>query len=270
MISKRELKYVDEWARMVPMPGYNYSIEILKEIKEAYELYNKIYKDKEYSMIFSNSEEIDFEIQTKNLCHMLGIDNKNINNDYCKDYRKEVFGSEEILPSYEFLIAVIENMEKIAILDNDASNNIKVMNYYKSAVKCQIFKKISDFNKFNFGVINYNDQKYFFVPSNESLTPYFIIGIKKDDDSKYFVNTLLAPINPKEYFENNEVMIPTQIIISDESKLNKILATPEEKLNLLTMYSNIINMYGLKNNMNIMGDYESVLNYMNNTKILRR
>ncbi|MBE6160627.1 MAG: hypothetical protein E7158_00195 [Firmicutes bacterium] len=280
MISRKELQYVDVWANRTPMPGYDHSILVLEEIKSAVELYNEVYKEKEFTITLSNSEEITFEILSKNLCHMLGIDHKNIINEYFKDYRQEVFGSDEALSSFELLQAIVENMEKVAQLDNDENNKAKAINYYKSAVKCAIFNSFSDFGKFNFATINYNgiyeerdytNFKYLFVPSNELLAPYFMMGIDKDESTdSHYVTTLMAPTNPKDYFNKQEVLIPTQIFISTADSLTKLVATPEEKIQLLTMYSNIVNKYGIENRINIYGDYAAMLNDLTNRKSLKK
>ena len=90
----------------------------------------------------------------------------------------------------------------------------------------------------------------------------------KNDDSKYqqdinipkyYVSTLFAPSDPTKFFDNQEVIIPTQILISDNDILTRVNATPNEKIQLLTMYKNIINTYGLTFNLNIFGDYQAVL-----------
>lgn len=291
MITSKELQYVNSWAQKTPMPGVEYSAKVMKEMKTCYELFNKLYKNKEYNFIFSNGEEIGFEILSKNLCHMLGVDYKNIKSEYFGEYRKRVFGTENSdFTSYELVELLLENGDKIIENDNDISVREKVINYYKSGIKCQIFKKLSDFDKFNFAAINYNpgdekydyeNQKLLFVPSNEAVCPYFMIGIATDKEvvnqetveeeksssqyeqeftiSKYHVNTLFAPINPKNFFDNQEVIIPTQILVSDNNILSRLNATPNEKIQLLTMYKNIINTYGLTSNLNIFGDYQAVL-----------
>lgn len=297
MITSKELQYVDSWANKTPMPGIEYSKKILEEMKKCYETYNEKYKDKEYNIIFSNSEEIKFEILNKNLCHLLGIDYTNIRGEYFNKYRQEVFGiSPEIsLTSYNLLELILENSDKVIEYDNDQNVKEKVINYYKSGIKCAIFNKLSDFDEFNFATINYKNmdnkdnldnmdntnntdntdntkcenQKFFFIPSNEAVCPYFIMGIKPDsnNENSYIVNTLLAPQNPVKFFKDQEIIIPTQILISDNNTLKKINATPEEKIKLLTMCKNIINLYNIPNKINIYGDYESLLNDLENSYV---
>ena len=283
MISSKELKYVGLWANKVPMPGYDYSLDILNQIEECYNIFANKYSDKEYSFIFSNSEEIDFTINSKNLCHMLGVDYSNITGSYFDMYRSEVFGTlSNDFNSYRLLELLLEHKEKVAEMDNDPNNSAKAINYYKSAIKCTIFKKFSHFDKFNFAAINfvgnypnvdYTKEKILFMQSNEPLTPYFMMNIVLDSISQepiYVVKSLSAPEKPEEYFDDQEVIIPTQIFYSDNSELRKIIATPEEKLQLLTMYSNIINKYEVPNRLNILGDYASVLNNQANAKILTK
>ena len=112
--------------------------------------------------------------------------------------------------------------------------------------------------------------KLFFIPSNEAVCPYFMMGIKQIEENNYIVNTLLAPEQPKKFFDNQEVIIPTQILISDNANLRKVQATSEEKINLLTMYKNIINAYNISNRLNILGDYESMLNTLANAEYQKR
>ena len=162
MITSKELQYVDSWANRTPMPGVEYSMKVLNEIKDCYDSFKLKYYNKEYNMIFSNGEEIRFEILSKNLCHMLGIDFNNIKGEYFDNYRKKVLNVESNdFSSFDLLEILLENAQKVAEYDN--SNNIeKAINYYKSGIKCEIFKKLSDFERFNFAAINYDpkDDKY--------------------------------------------------------------------------------------------------------------
>ena len=254
------------------MPGYEYSIKVLNELKDCFDQFNKKYKDKEYNIIFSNGEEIKFQILDKNLCHMLGIDFNNLKGEYFNNYRLNVLGTNsQNLSSYDLLQLILEHAEQVARYDNDLSHKEKAINYYKSGIKSEIFNKLSNFEQFNFGAINYepgdgkydySSQKKIFIPSNEAVCPYFMMGIKKDEEANndYIVSTLFAPIAPKQYFENQEVIIPTQILVSDNDNLKKIQATASEKLRLLTMYKSIINDYKIPNRINIYGDYEATLN----------
>ena len=275
MITSKELQYVDARANRTPMPGIEYSMKVLSEMKDCYDSFKQKYYNKEYNMIFSNGEEIRFEILSKNLCHMLGIDFNNIKGEYFDNYRKNILGiNNNDFSSFDLLEILLENAQKVAEYDN--SNNIeKAINYYKSGIKCEIFRKLSDFERFNFAAINYDpkDEKYdydrqklFFVPSNEAVCPYFMMGIKQTEENNYIVSTLLAPEQPKRFFDNQEVIIPTQILISDNANLRKIQATSDEKIKLLTMYKNIINEYIIPNRLNISGDYESMLNTLANAE----
>ena len=279
MITSKELRYVNLWANKVPMPGIDYSIKVLKEIEMCYKLYNDKCRDKEYSIIFSNSDEVDFEIKNKNLCHLLGIDYKNIKGSYFDDYRREAFDGQSDMSSFELIELIIDNMDAVALLDNDKNNKAKAINYYKASIKCAIFNKLCNFDKINFGAINfngdktgfdYNKQKILFIPSNEAIVPYFMMIIREDAadyDGKYIAASLIAPENPLYYFKNQEVIIPTQILVSDNSNLSKVVAAPEDKIRLLTMYSDIINKYRIQNNINIYGDYLSILNELSNSKV---
>ena len=92
--------------------------------------------------------------------------------------------------------------------------------------------------------------------------------IKLEEENKtYIPASTLAPLNPKSFFENQEVIIPTQILITDEERLIKKTATASEKIKLLTLYKSIINEYQIPNNINIYGDYESLLNDMTREQI---
>ena len=205
---------------------------------------------------------------------MFGIDFDNIKGDYFNKFRKDVFGiSDSNFDSYGLVELIINNMEKVAEMDNEPTNPAKAINYYKSSIKCEIFQKLSDFDKFNFAAINNGlydgrDSKSLFVLSNEALTPYFFMSLLQEKDAdKYVVSTLVAPQEPKKFFDEKEVIIPTQILVSDNDKLTKTEATAQEKMQLLTIYQNIINKYNIPNMINIYGDYENMLNELSKIKV---
>lgn len=271
MITSKELQYVSSWANKVPMPGEEYAAEVMKEMKDCVEIFYEKYKSKEYNLILSNSEEITFEILENNLCHLLGIDFSNLSNEYFSKYRKKVFNTTTNLSSYELLNLILEYSDKVVEKDNDPNCREKVVNYYKSRIKCEIFKKLCDFSKFNYAVADDATetvkQKHLFIPSNEPVCPYFSMTIGKKMNNEYYVASLLAQNDPINFFNKKEVAIPTQILISDEEKLVKLKATSEEKRNLLQMYKNLITQYNLPNKMNIMADYEEMLSDVYDKKI---
>ena len=79
------------------------------------------------------------------------------------------------------------------------------------------------------------------------------------ENNNYIVETLIAPENIKSLFENQEVVIPTQILTDDNGTLTKNTASTSEKIKLLKEYQSIINQYRLNSRVNIYGDYLSLL-----------
>ena len=56
MVSKRELEYVNKYAKTVPFPGNNYAYDAMQMLINAYDTYIKNYQGKSYDFIFSNGE----------------------------------------------------------------------------------------------------------------------------------------------------------------------------------------------------------------------
>ena len=117
----------------------------------------------------------------------------------------------------------------------------KVINFDKNT-----FKNNTGNNYFG------NTEKLLYVQSNEQTCPYFMMGILKDnnngtnnetDESNYVVETLFAPYNVGEFFRNQKVAIPTQIMIINDL-MNKYVASPREKIALINQYKSIILEYG--------------------------
>lgn len=290
MITLRELDYVNVWARKVPYPGIGYAERAAEKLVEAFESYNEFYKGKRYDIITSAGEQIEFEILSKNLCHMLGIDYKSLSGEYNEDVRKELLGFDIVPRSYDLIASIVENIDEL--LKYDCDNNGKLLNYYRIMIKCSIFEKLSDFSRFNFGVINFdkdiymknsgvnfsgNSEKILYVQSNEVAAPVFMMGILPEENStsalggkSFAVETLMAPTNVKDYFNMQEVAIPTQILISTSDEMKKIEATAAEKIFLLNQYRSIIREYGLSNYLNVYGDYEAILVEQTQNKTKKR
>lgn len=276
MISRKELGYVNLFARYAPFPGVNYAAMVMDELIRAYQLFNEVYLDKEFSFIFSDGEEINFELLNKNLAHMLGIDFKNLLSGPLEETMYKVLGftAFENKSSYEILTRIIERADEVIKNDSNPSN-FKILNYYKSMIKCAIFLQLSQFNKFNFGCINFDRDYYnannetefspqstklFFTQSHEAITPYFMMGLKySEQNGKYIPETLFAPTNFAEFFRRQELVVPTQILTCTNDELTKLTATSEEKLQLLNLYKSIISTYGTQSYINIFNDYENML-----------
>lgn len=276
MISKKELQYVGGYPNKVPFPEKNYAISVMEYLKKCLEVYKDVYSNKTFSFIFSDGEEINFALLNKNLWHLLGIDFKDLTNDDASETMQDVLGfnKDERKTSFDVLVRIIDRADDV--IENDSiPSNYKIMNYYKSLTKSEMFLKLSKFDKFNFGCINFDKKtyesfdsnlfgpqstKFLFTQSNEAVAPYFMMGLKYDEQCGHFIpETLIAPSDFTKFFREQELVIPTQILIDNLDNLSKINATSEEKLALLNLYKFIINTYKLNSRINIFSDYESVL-----------
>ena len=273
MISKKELEYVNTWARNVPYPGTSYSEEAMEDLKQAFSMYEEYYKDRQYNIMFSDGNEIDLEIEKKNLCHMIGIDTKDLLSEYRADFRKNALDidPERSVSSYYLLQQIINNSDKVL----DYNMHKQVFNSYRVRLKSHIFDKMSDFSRFDFGCINFDkshyeeqnggtisgdSSRYLYIQSNEGNCPYFMMGIRPDSISgKQIVETLIAPVEPENYFRDQEVVIPTQLLKFTLEDLTKLNATPSEKIALLNTYKAIVSRYNIPFRANIYGDYETML-----------
>lgn len=295
MITLKELKYVSSRPTRAPYPGVSYADNAALKLIESVDTYENLYQDKEYDLILSNGEQLAFEIEQMNLCHMLGIDYRYLTDERFTDFRRDILGLGPNLKSFEVLKAIIEHIDDV--LEYDKNNSTRVLNYYRVMVKCSIFEKMSDFSKFNFGVINFdkdkyaensncvyhgNAEKFLYVQSNEQACPYFMMGIlpsataqqnkqlDAENNTKYAVETLFAPINVKDFFINQNVCIPTQILTTTTDEMIKKEATPSNKIALLNQYKAIVSEYGISNNMDIYSDYMATLSSLDieNSKTL--
>ncbi len=276
MISRKELQFVNKKVGNIPYPGDEYAEAVMAELKEAYNLYNSQYNGKSYSMILSDGQEFQFSIMDKNLCHMLGISTKQLfNNEAAMSVASNVLGINGYTPTYEILQKIIDNSD--AIIDNERKEGtFKLLNFYKIMVKSAIFKKMSTFKDFDFGFINFdkdkfnnnisystyspNSTKYIFMPSEEVLIPYFMVGFVQDNNSEFHVpETVIAPEDYYKFFIDQELVLPLQVLIDDNQNFTKWVASPQEKLKLLSRYKNIISKYNTRSKINIYNDYETVL-----------
>lgn len=302
MISLKELQYVNSFEQKAPYPGDKYAKETLEEMIKMHEKFKNNYKDKRFSIIFSDTSESEFEIYEFNLCHLLGVNYSNIAtnaNGMYDDFLKDVLNlNGGRISSYQLLTKILDNYEEV--IKHDSSEKYRALNYYKSRIKCAIFEKISEFERFNFGKVesavkdkievNLNDNVdttlndavemtdkadnpikedksiLLYTPSNEAVCPYFFIRIDKGDNADTsVVKSLIAPERDRvsSFFKDRVSAIPTQMIIDDNQNLKKTEATAEEKINMLNMYKLIITEYGLENKIDISGDYLATLAELN-------
>lgn len=276
MISKTELQFVNKFARHVPFPGKSYAINVMESLINAYEIFEKNYLKKEYSFLFSNGDEITFEILEKNLSHLLGIDFKNLISDPMANTCREVlgFGENDFKTSIGILKRIIDRADEV--IKNDSNpNSYKILNYYKIMIKTIAFSKLTTFEQFNFGCIEFDKSIYtekcdlnftpqftklLFTPSNEIITPYFMMGVIYDQvEQKYIPETIIAPENFEDFFINQILLLPIQIMVNDNYDLRKISANSKEKLELLTLYKSIITGFNTNSFIDIYNDYERTL-----------
>lgn len=274
MISRKELQYVSTHTKDVPFPGINYAAEVMENLHAAFKVYEQKYQDKSYNFILSNGEEFTFEILAKNIAHLLGINYKGILSDYMEPVRSNLLGIKpgETVTSYDVLKIIIDRAEDI--IKHDATDKSRtLLNYYKIMIRCIAFSKLSTFETFDFGCINFNKEiyhgkgltfqgastKFLFTPSDETITPYFMMGLKQTDEGLYIPETIMAPENFSRYLIEQTLLLPIQVIISNNDELNKICATPSEKLSLLNMYKNLIEVYKTNSFIDVFADYESTL-----------
>lgn len=221
------------------------------------------------SIIFSDSTELSFEILESNICHMFGIDYRNLlsesetGNKYYESFLREVLKFDDVndkITSYKFAEAIVNNYEEVARYDEESE--YMAINYYKSRVKCAIFERMNEFENFNFGKLLTDDNSLIlYTPSNEAVCPYFFVRlIKNNNGDDYCISSLMAPERNfiSSYFAY-PASIPTQMIIDDNKNLHKIVATSKEKINMLNLYKSIIMHTNNYDNMDISGDYLATL-----------
>ena len=266
MITLKELDNVSKFPRFAPFPGDDYAKETFKKMKEQLTLYEEYFKGKEYSIIFSDGEEIDFQILEKNMCHMLGIDYTYFfEGTYYNDFVTHVLGVNYKPTSYEWAKLLLDASDAVINYDKNCSGN-KAINYFKCKIKCSIFEKLFELEEFNFGKLQTGDDtKLLYTQSNEPISPYFCIRLKQENEGStnrpnYIINSLLAPqVKDLGAHFDFEAAIPTQIMVDNNSVVSRKEASAKQKMALLYQYQSIILNYGHKDNLNVSGDYISYL-----------
>ena len=283
-ISTAEIEYANVFARYAPFPGSNYAESAINKLAKAHLIFKNKYEGKKYSLTLSNNEEFHFEIKSKNIAHLLGIDYKNLSSDAMKETVYDVLGIDNTYdnhPAYDYLTAILERAEDV-IKNDGTRGKKKILNYYKSMIKSSAFSKLSDFEDFKFGVVNFDNKKYvpvctenfsprstkyIFTDNGEILLPYSMLGFVEDNspDNQKGINvpeTILLT-GPKEFgrlLDRLELLLPISLLVNDENELSKETATALQTLRLLQLYKNIEAKYGAEYAYtNIFGDCYSIV-----------
>ena len=157
------------------------------------------------------------------------------------------------------LATKIKNIEKAAIVygQNHRENFVSVNSgYCENIDNCKYYDGVITVSTLlgeddgNGPYINADDDN-----NIEDDDTYMI----NDNDVPHIVETLIAIDNPKPFFQNQEVIIPTQILLDTNAKLNRFNADATRKKDLLKEYRNIITEYNLDNRINIYSDYFAML-----------
>ncbi len=274
MIGSKELQFVSNYANKVPYPGDDYQKNAILEFKKAFELYQKYFMGKQFSITMSDLSELNFEILPMNVSHMFGINSMMKNHYVIKNELLNAGLDNETISSYKFLKFIVDNLDDIVKIDKENGNIF--LNYFRIKIKCSIFNKLSNFNEFNFGCINFdrniykyvNDEEFYsnatkllFVSSDEAVCPYFIVGLKKNQlinsideeteekESKInvennIVETLFASSEPRKIFKLQRVTLPTSILIVDKNEYKETKASDEDMLHLRDLYAKDLLEYG--------------------------
>ncbi len=269
MFLNREMSYVNVKAGSnIPYPGKTYGKEALEELKNALYLYEQYYKGKIYDISFSNGENVEFEINTANVAHVLGVQYRYLlENEFVSNLVKE-FTPEGNYNSYNLLNLMVENPDEVIDLDNEMRN---VINFYRLRIRAEIFSKFSNFSEFNFGCITYDSVKaeelgyptymksnhFLYVASADPSYPYYMMGINHSEGDNNYVETMFANEFPEKMFEGQSISTPTIISTTTSSNYDKKFATAEQKLRLSTDTLKIAEKYGA--NYDFKNDYLETL-----------
>lgn len=258
-MNQEELKYLTMPANYAPYPDDDYAYEAINQLSRALATFRKKYENKIYTLVLSNGETINFEIKGWNLAHLLGIDYKMLTQENMKKVLHNVL---ELSDGYKInslvvLNRIIENADKV--IDHDEVNSIKILNYYKVMLKSSKFLNLPNFNKFDFGVLNFNKRvynnitssyflpmstKYIFSQDENELNPNYMLGLKYDENVGAMVpETLMVPNNFSDFIYQQQLVLPLELIINDGVYPNRIKATYEDKVRILNFYKLIVGKY---------------------------
>ena len=260
MIKKEELQFTKNNGMYVPFPGVDYAYDAINRLSYALAVFKKNYENKEFNVLLSNGEDLVFKIEDKNLAHLFGIDYRRIvaNKEFLCDILE--FDEKEAINSYTLINRIIDNADKV--IEHDEQGINLILNYYNIMIRTTLFIKMPTFDKFRFGVINFNRYKYencfekkfypksnkfLLIPTDEELVQFCLIGLNRYNNSNaLYPETFMLPSNFQNYLYKQELLMPEEILIHDVYDYERINATNENKRNILNLYKSLISMYNTR------------------------
>lgn len=95
------------------------------------------------------------------------------------------------------------------------------------------------------------------------------MGIAQETNGIYIPETIIAPEKFQDFITEQILLVPIQVLVSDNCDLSKICATSEEKLHLLNMYKGILSEYKTNSFIDIYNDYENILKENSGRKLIK-
>ena len=256
-MKKEDTRYIDSWAKKVPYPGIEYCSTVLDKLEECYNLF----RTKKYTIELSDDEKINLYIWSKNMCHLLGIDFKNISKENFDSYRKYILGLKEKYDSIDLVRGIIENKDKVLSYDEER-NRSYALNFYRIDATCEAYKNLSNLTKFDFGCITPRTKnsglngkfqtepyKFLYKKSDSEAFSHYILAMKKynNKENDYFADTYLAYGKTKPFFDGQDITVPYLV----QTDSNIYTASREQIIKLLKEYKDVVDEYNIKARMKI-------------------
>ncbi len=270
MLTNVELDYMTK-RNDIPYPGDNYSLEALKEVKAALIEFKNHYESRTFDIEFSNGDNIVFEIQSMNLPHMLGMEFQNVIASGDDIAKKLLPKDTNKVTAFGILSGIVENPEQAIEVNRQLHN--RLFNFYRLKGRAEIFQQFSAFYNFNFGCINYDkdnankngfntnmrSDRFLFVDSNSIKVPYYMMGLKRLDESgeRLCIETLFANTSQDKMFRDQTISYPINVNINDGKNLIQKEADYSTKLNILKKLKGIETQTGAK----VESYYDQVMSY---------
>ena len=217
MFNTRELE--NAVVKNPPYPGYEYTHKALEELEEALAIYLEYYYNKKYNISLSNGEEISFIIAPTSVAHMFGLDTTKIKQ--ALSLNGKIDGRIGIM---ELLKYVVDNKDEILLLNEQ--NNNSILNSFRIRVRCEAFRRFSNFSDMDFGCLHYDKdiatakgyniqmraKQFLFTESNDDNAPYYMMGIAYDENTNNaYIETLFADIDSEKMFRNQLITFPLAV-----------------------------------------------------------